>query len=100
MELGRLNTGLDSARKSTETLRSYRESLPEKWAVESGGRHYEVPTDLFVSRLLKAERQPELRSQQLDQARDYLDALAEETESLSGQPPERADSAGPSWTPF
>jgi hypothetical protein len=92
MELGRLNTGLDSARKSTETLRSYRESLPEKWAVESGGRHYEVPTDLFVSRLLKAERQPELRSQRLDQARDYLDALAAETESLSGQPPQ-TDSA-------
>jgi hypothetical protein len=92
-ELGRLKEGLESARKSTEALRSYRESLPESWAVESGGRHYDVPTDLLVSRLVKAERQPELRGQQMDQARDYLDALAAETASLSGQPPPRTDSA-------
>jgi hypothetical protein len=92
-ELGRLKTGLESARQATETLRSYRASLPQTWAVDSGGRHYEVPSDALVSRLVKAERQPELRSQQLDQARDYLDALAAETQSLSGQPPPRTDSA-------
>ena len=92
-ELERLEAQLESARKSPEPLHSYRESLPKAWAVEAGGRHYDVPTDLLVSRLVKAERQPELRGQQLDQARDYLDALAAETASLSGQPPARLDSA-------
>jgi hypothetical protein len=92
-ELARLKVELESARKSTETLRSYRESLPEAWAVDAGGRHYDVPTDLLVSRLLKAERQPELRRQQMDQAKDYLDALAAETASLSGQTPPQTDSA-------
>jgi hypothetical protein len=92
-ELGRLKAGLESARKSTETLRAYRESLPKAWVVDAGGRHYDVPTDLLDSRLVKAERQPELRSQQVDQAKDYLDALAAETESLSGEPPARTDSA-------
>ena len=91
-ELGRLRAGLENARKSTETLRAYRESLPKAWAVDAGGRQYDVPTDLLVSRLLKAEKQPEFRGQQLDQARDYLVALAAETASLSGQPP-RTDSA-------
>jgi len=92
-ELGRLKKGLESARNSTETLRVYRQSLPGVWVVEAGGRHYDVPTDLLVSRLVKAERQPELRGHQVEQARDYLDALAAETASLSGQPPPRTDSA-------
>ena len=92
-ELARLKVELESARKSTETLRSYRESIPEAWAVDVGGRHYDVPTDLLVSRLVKAERQPELRRQQLGQARDYLDALAAETSLLSGQAPPQTDSA-------
>ena len=92
-ELGRLKTGLESARKSPETLRSYRESLPEAWAVDAGGRHYHVPADLLVSQIVKAEGHPELRAQQLDQARDYLDALSSETASLSGQPQLRTDSA-------
>ena len=92
-ELARLKVELESARKSAETLRSYRESLPEAWAVDAGGRHYDVPTDLLVSRLVKAERQPELRRQQLGQARDYLDALAVETSLLSGQAPPQTDSA-------
>jgi hypothetical protein len=91
-ELVRLKEGLGSARKTTETLRSYRESIPKAWAVEAGGRHYDVPTDLLISRLDKAEKQPELRGQQIDQARDYLDALAAETASLSG-PPTGTDSA-------
>jgi hypothetical protein len=39
------------------------------------------------------ERQPELRGQQVNQAREYLDALAAETASLSGQPPPSTDSA-------
>jgi len=92
-ELGRLKAELESARKSTDTLRSYRESIPEAWSVDAGGRRYDVPTDLLVSRIVKAVRQPELRAQQLDEARDYLDALAAETASLSGQPPPRTDSA-------
>ena len=92
-ELARLKVELESARKSTETLRSYRESLPEAWAVDAGGRHYDVPTDLLVSRLVKAERQPEFRRQQLGQASDYLDALAAETSLLSGQAPPQTDSA-------
>lgn len=92
-ELDRLNKGLEIARRSTETLRVYRESLPKAWAVEAGGRHYDVPTDLLVSRLSKAGNQPELRDQQVGQARDYLGALAAETASLSTQPPPRTDSA-------
>jgi hypothetical protein len=92
-ELGRLKAGLDSARLSTESLRSYREALPEAWAVDAGGRHYEVPTDLLVSHIVKAERQPEIRGQQVDEARGYLDALASETESLSGQTLLSSDSA-------
>jgi hypothetical protein len=92
-ELGRLNAELKRARKSTETLRSYRESLPEVWTVDSDGHNYDVPTDLLVSRLVKAERQPEIRRQQLDQAQDYLNALAAETASLSGQPATNTDSA-------
>jgi hypothetical protein len=92
-ELARLKAELEDARKSTETLRSYRESLPKTWVVDGGSRHYDVSTDLLASRLVKAERQPELRSQQLDQARDYLNALAAETASLSGHPAPRTDSA-------
>jgi len=57
------------------------------------GRHYDVPTDLLVSRLLKAERQPELRDEQLDQARVYLRTLTTETALLSIQPPPHNDSA-------
>jgi hypothetical protein len=74
-------------------LRAYRQSLPRNWAVDVGGRRYDVPTDLLISRLLKAERQPELRGQQLDQARDYLGAMAAETALLSAQPPSHMDSA-------
>jgi hypothetical protein len=92
-ELAKLKAGLEKARKSSDTLRAYRELLPKAWVVDAGGSHYDVPTDLLVSRLVKAEKQPELRSQQLDQARDYLDALAAETASLSGQQPARTDSA-------
>jgi hypothetical protein len=43
-ELDRLNTGLENARKSTEALRTYRESLPRTWAVDAVGRRYDVPT--------------------------------------------------------
>ena len=92
-ELARLKSGLESARKSTETLRTYRESLPEAWAVDAGGRHYDVPTDLLVSRLLSAEEHAELRGQQLDQTRDYLDALAAETASATEQSPPSTDAA-------
>jgi hypothetical protein len=92
-ELGRRKAGLESARKSIEALRSYRESLPKTWAVDAGGQHYEVPTDLLASRLVKAERQPEVSGHQLDMARDYLDALAAETASLSGHRPPQTDSA-------
>jgi hypothetical protein len=92
-ELDRLKAGLQGAGKSPEALRLYRESIPKSWAVDAGGRHYEVPADLLVSRLVKAERQPESSGQQLDQARGYLDALAAETSSLSGQPLPQTDSA-------
>lgn len=92
-ELNRLDSELEIARKSPGTLRAYRESLPTSWAVNAGGRRYDVPTELLVSRLVKAERQPELRGQQLDQARDYLRVLAKETALLSIQPPPRTDSA-------
>lgn len=92
-ELGRLKTGLETSRKSPETLRSYREALPEAWVVEANGRRYEVPSSSLVSRLKKAEADPQVRGQQIDQARDYLDALAAETASLSAQPAPPTDSA-------
>jgi hypothetical protein len=83
-ELQRLKTGLDSAKTSTENLRAYREALPEAWAVDAGGRHFDVPAALLASRLLKAEKQPENREMEIVQARNYLDALAAETASASG----------------
>jgi hypothetical protein len=92
-ELARLDSELDIARKTPGNLHAYRESLPSRWAVTVGGRRYDVPTDLLVSRLVKAEKYPEVRGQQLDQARIYLRALATETALLSIQPPLRTDSA-------
>jgi hypothetical protein len=92
-ELARLKAELEAPRQSTEALRAFRESLPEAWSVDEGGRRYDVPTNLLVSRLVKAERQPEMRAQQLSQARDYLDSLAAETESLRGRPPQQTDGA-------
>jgi len=92
-ELGRLKDNLGTTRSSTETIRAYRESLPEAWNVDAGGQRYNVPSDLLASQLEKAEKQPELRRQQLNQARDYLDSLAAETASLSGLPAPSTDSA-------
>jgi Domain of unknown function (DUF4129) len=92
-ELTRLDTGLKSAEKSPDTLRAYRESLPKSWAVNAGGRRFDVPTDVLVSRLVKAEKLPELRTKELEEARGYLEALAGETALLSIQPPTSADSA-------
>jgi hypothetical protein len=83
-ELTRLKTELDSAGKSADTLRAYREALPETWPIDADGRRFDVPTDALVSRLTQAEKHPELRRQQVDQAREYLDALAAEVGSLSG----------------
>jgi hypothetical protein len=92
-ELERLDAGLDDTRKSPENLHAYRESIPKAWSVHIGDRHYVVPTDLLVSRLLKAESKPELRDEQLDQARVYLRTLSTETALLSMQPPPHNDSA-------
>jgi hypothetical protein len=84
-ELARLKAGLESARRSTETLRAFRETLPPVWSVDAGGKHYDVPTGSLVSRITRAEEKPELRAQQVSEARAYLDALAAETASLSAQ---------------
>ncbi len=92
-ELRRLKAGLQDARKSAEALRAYRQSLPAAWPVDAGDRHYEVPSGLLASRLAKAEKQPELRDQQISQASDYLEALAAEAEALSARSPARADNA-------
>ena len=91
-ELGRIETELGNAR-STDEIRTCRESLPQAWAVESGARRFKVPTDLLISRLDKAENQPEFRLQQMDQTRQYLESLAGETALLSGEPPPRVDAA-------
>src|SRR3974390_2825426 len=71
-ELHRNQAELQSAGKSTEGLRSYRESLPKTWSVDAGDHHYDVPTQPLVSRLAVAESRPELRLEQIRQARDYL----------------------------
>ena len=92
-ELQRLKMGLETAGKSAESLHDYHEALPKSWSVDAGGRRYDVPTSLLVSRLTKAEAQPEFRKQALEESRDYLDALAVEASSLSGQAPPGTDSA-------
>ncbi len=86
-ELARLKAGLAAAGESTEALREYRESLPKTWSVDTGGGRYEVRTDLLASRLLKAEKQPGDRAEQLGQAREYLDALASEAGSVAAHAP-------------
>ena len=90
-ELARLKVELESARKSTETLHSYRESIPATWAVDAGGRRYDVPTDLLVSRLSRAERQPKYATN--GPGARLPDALAVETGSLSGQLPAPTNSS-------
>jgi len=92
-ELARLRTELQATRKSPEALRAFRESIPRAWTVEDGGRRFDVSAGLLVSRLLTAEKSPEVRQLQLDRARDYLDALAGEAASLSGRPRSLPDSA-------
>jgi len=92
-QLGQLKAGLETARQSTETLRVYRESLPPSWTVNAGNRQFNVPTDLLVSQLVKAERQPEIRAIKVKQALDYLDALASETASISPAATNSTDSA-------
>ncbi len=92
-ELSRLKADLDTARKSTDGLHTYRESLPDAWSVDTGGHHYDVPTDLLASQIEKAEKQPEFRRQEMEHAQAYLDALAAETASLSGRAPLQTDSA-------
>src|SRR5580692_11094967 len=92
-ELGRLKADLGSGGNSTETLRAYRESLPDAWSVNAGGQHFDVPTDALTARLKKAESEPKIRDQQLKEARDYLDSLAAETAALSGQSPPQTGSA-------
>jgi uncharacterized protein DUF4129 len=94
-ELQRLKSGLDAAGKSAETLRAYREALPKAWPVNTGGHRFEVPTDALVSRLERAEKQPAARQKQLDQARAYLDSLAQETDSISAQSPSSTEAARP-----
>jgi hypothetical protein len=92
-ELGRLKSELETARKSPAGLHVFRDSLPEVWAVRAGEQQYEVPTSPLASRLTQAEKEPAVRELQLNQARDFLDALAAETTSLSGLPPSEPSSA-------
>jgi hypothetical protein len=86
-ELGRLKSELETARKSPTALRAFRDSLPDAWTVRAGEQLYNVPTSPFASRLIQAENNSAVREQQLNQARDFLDALAAEANSLSGLPP-------------
>ena len=72
-------------------MQAFRESLPSKWIVKSGEQQYDVPTSPFTSCLDKAERDPALRELQINQAGDFLDALAAEARSSSGTQPENFD---------
>jgi hypothetical protein len=92
-ELDRLDAALDTARGSAGLLHSYHESLPKAWAVTIGGQRYDVPTDPLTSRIRKAESAPELRRQQVDQAKEFLKALAGEAALLAVQPPPPMNSA-------
>jgi hypothetical protein len=92
-KLGQLKAGLETARGSTEALRAYRESLPGSLTVNTGNRHFVVPTGLLVSELMKAESQPEIRTIKVKEALDYLDALASETAAISAQESTSPDAA-------
>ena len=92
-ELSRLKSELEAAGKSSASLRAFRDSLPEAWIVKTGDQQYEVPTSPLASRLAHAEREPAVREVQLNQARDFLDALAAEIDSYSALPPAETSSA-------
>ena len=92
-ELGQLKSKLENARTSAASLRAFRNSLPEAWTVKLGEQQYEVPTSPLTSRLARAERESAVRELQLDQARDFLDALAAETTSATGAAPSHQPSA-------
>lgn len=92
-ELARLKGGLESARKTPEALSSFRNSLPAAWAVDAGGRHFEVSTSQLASHVQRAERDSKFRDQQLQEASQYLEALAEETASISAEPAPNTDFA-------
>jgi hypothetical protein len=92
-ELGRLKSGLETARKSSASLHAFRDSLPEAWTVKDGAQQYEVPTSPFTSRLAQTETDPAVRELQLNQARDFLDALAAEITSASDLQPAETSSA-------
>ena len=82
-ELQRLKESLSNASYSGDALRAYREALPKSWPVDIGGRRFEVPTRPLASHLTRAERDLGDRGKELDQARAYLNSLAEETSSFS-----------------
>jgi hypothetical protein len=93
-ELLRLKNELNPAKISTESLSGLRASLPKEWVVGDGTRNYKVSTDILESLLFNAELQSgKRREDQVKQAREYLQALAEETASYSEQPPHTPESA-------
>lgn len=92
-ELARLKAAVETDRKSPDALSSLRQSLPASWPVDAGGRHFDVSTGQLASRLQRAEKDSKSRDRQLDQAREYLDALAAEMASISGEPLTNEDSA-------
>jgi hypothetical protein len=92
-ELGRLKSGLEAARKSSVNLHAFRDSLPEAWTVKDGAQQYEVPTAPLTSRLTRAEADPAVRELQLNQARDFLDALAAEITAAPDLQPAETSSA-------
>jgi hypothetical protein len=85
-ELSRLKSDLETARKSAASLSAYRDSLPKAWTVKAGEQEFEVSTSPLTSRLTHAEKEPAGRELQLDQARDFLDALALEASSATSMP--------------
>jgi len=87
-EMSRLNRKLEVKGWSSEELRSFRDSLPRKWVVNSAGRRFDVPTGSLVSKLRSAEAYPQDQRKILDEAREYLGALAAEAETLSAEPPQ------------
>jgi hypothetical protein len=92
-ELGRLKSELETARKSSAGLHAFLDSLPEAWTVNSGEQQYVVPTSPLTSRLDQAEKEPAVHELQLNQARDFLDALAAEITSASDVQPAETSSA-------
>ena len=91
-ELRRLEARLESKNISAEQLAAVRSSIPDSWKIDSAERHYSISGQQLISMLRIAEKNPELRSEQLAATRAWLSDLRQQVEEYSEQQT-REDSA-------